>query len=66
MRIDFAYKNAEHRKLANFLKQLTKIRKKVRLRYIKHPPTLRTFQANKMAVGLPTLISLFRDSKPEK
>ena len=41
------------------------MQKKVRLRYIKHPPTLRTFQPNKMAVELSTLISLFLDSKAE-
>ena len=32
----------------------------------KNPPTLRTFQLNKMAAELSTLISLFLDRKPEK
>ena len=31
------------------------------LRYMKNPPTLRTFQLNKMAAELSTLISFFLD-----
>ena len=33
---------------------------------MKNPPTLRTFQLNKMAAELSTLISLFLDWKREK